>query len=75
MVVGDTRSHPSEQSDKRGSEETVKLVPSWTGVGHMESILVLDPGYGYGLTRSSALPEVIFEIPKEMQKMAQEDKR
>jgi hypothetical protein len=41
----------------------------------MESILVLDPGYGYGLTRSSALPEVIFEIPKEMQKMAQEDKR
>ncbi len=31
--------------------------------GHVESVMVLDPGYGYGL-RSKALPEVIIEPPR-----------
>jgi hypothetical protein len=42
--------------------------------GHVESIIVLHPGYGYGL-RNGALPEVIIEPPKESRKMARKDKK
>jgi len=41
--------------------------------GHVESILVLDPGYGYGL-RGKRLPEVIIE-PPERDRKRQDGKR
>jgi hypothetical protein len=41
--------------------------------GRVESIVVLDPGYGYGL-RNGALPEVAIEPPKGSRKMSRKDK-
>jgi hypothetical protein len=42
--------------------------------GHVESIVVLDPGYGYGL-RNGALPEVVIEATKDTRKLARPDKK
>ena len=42
--------------------------------GHVESIVVLDPGYGYGL-RGKKLPEVIIEQPKTEEKLSPRERK
>ena len=42
--------------------------------GHVESIIVLDPGYGYGF-RKKALPEVIIEAPKLDPKLTRQERK